>query len=145
MAEASPARLYATSVGGILVVAGIAGFFYSSSFGTPGAVDEMLGTFAVNGWLNLLHILTGAIGLLVAGFAPRRYAFWLGIAYLGLAGWGFTLGEGESMLDLLPVDGGNNLLHLTLGLLGVGAALGTPKDEAKRPASEKPLNAPAKA
>ena len=151
MAEASPARLYATLVGGVLVVAGIAGFFYSSSFGTPGAVDELLGTFAVNGWLNVLHFLTGALGLLVAGFAPRRYAFWLGIAYLGIAGWGFTLGEGESVLGLFPVDTAGNILHLALGALGVAAALGTPKggdtpkDGSRRPAPEKPLNAAVRA
>ena len=74
----SPARLYATAVGAALVVAGIVGFFYSASFGSPGEVDEVFGVFAVNGWDNVLHILTGALGLLVAGYASRRYALWLG-------------------------------------------------------------------
>ena len=76
------------------MIAGIAGFFYSASFGSPGEVDDVAGLFGVNGWHNLLHIATGAIGLLVAGFAARRYAFWLGIAYLGIALWGFVLGGG---------------------------------------------------
>ncbi len=63
MTEATPARLYATLVGGALVVAGILGFFYSSSFSTGNAVgresDEVLGILSVNGWHNLVHIATG--------------------------------------------------------------------------------------
>ena len=39
----------------------------------------MLGAFDVNGWLNVIHIGLGAIGLLVAGFAARSYALWLGL------------------------------------------------------------------
>jgi MYXO-CTERM domain-containing protein len=124
---ASPSRLYATLVGAGLLVLGIVGFFYSASFGSPGKVDDALGILAVNGWSNTLRILTGALGLLVAGFAARRYALWLGIAYLAIAIWGFALGGGEAILDLLPVDTGENVLHLALGLLGVGAALGTPR------------------
>lgn len=126
MDDAGPAMLYATLVGGLLVVAGIVGFFYSASFGSPGEVDDALGVFAVNGWDNVVHILTGALGLLLAGFAARRYAFWLGIAYLGIALWGFVLGSGESILGIFPIDTADNVLHLVLGLLGVGAALGTP-------------------
>src|SRR5215213_6725540 len=131
--DASPAKLYATLVGGVLATTGILGFFYSASFGSPGEVDDALGLFGVNGWHNLLHVATGAVGLLVAGFAARRYAFWLGIAYLGLALWGFLLGGGESILGFLPVDREDNLLHLGLGVLGVAAALGTPRAAASVP------------
>jgi Domain of unknown function (DUF4383) len=121
----SPARLYATLVGGLLVVLGIVGFFYSASFGSPGQVEDALGVLSVNAWWNVLHIATGALGLLVAGFAARRYAFWLGLLYLVLAVWGLALGGGEALLGLLPVDTADDLLHLALGLLGVGAALAT--------------------
>lgn len=122
----SPARLYATLVGAGLIVIGIVGFFYSASFGSPGEVDDMLGIFAVNGWANVLHILSGALGLLVAGYAARQYSLWLGVVYLALALWGFTIGSGNSILGFLPVSTGDNLLHLVLGVLGVGAALSTP-------------------
>jgi hypothetical protein len=123
----SPARLYATLIGAALVVFGIVGFFYSASFGSPGAVDDVFGAFPVNGWLNLIHIATGAIGLLVAGYAARRYALWLGIAYLLIAVWGFLAGSGDSLLGLVPVDTVDDFLHLALGLLGVSAAFATPK------------------
>jgi Domain of unknown function (DUF4383) len=122
----SPARLYATAGGALLVVIGIVGFFYSASFGSPGEVDEMLGAFAVNGWDNVLHVLTGALGLIAADYASRRYALWLGGFYVALAIWGFTIGSGEAILGFLPVNTGDNLLHLALGGLGVLAALGTP-------------------
>jgi hypothetical protein len=125
--DASPAKLYATLIGGVLVIAGIVGFFYSASFGSPGEVDDALGLLSVNGWHNVVHIATGALGLFLAGFAARRYAFWLGIAYLGIALWGFVLGSGESILGFFPVNTEDNFLHLVLGLLGVAAALGTPK------------------
>ena len=141
--DASPAKLYATLVGGVLVIAGIAGFFYSASFGGPGEVDDLFGLFGVNGWHNLFHILTGAVGLLVAGFAARRYAFWLGVLYLGIALWGFVLGSGAHLvLGFFPVNTEDNLLHLALGLLGVAAALGTPKERLGPSApTERPLNA----
>jgi len=123
----SPARLYASAVGATLVVIGIVGFFYSSSFGSPGEVDRIFGVFAVNGWSNVVHILTGALGLFVAGYAARWYSLWLGASYVVIAFWGFALGPGEAILGFLPVDTGANLLHLVLGGLGVAAALGTPR------------------
>ena len=126
MEEASPARLYATLVGGVLTVAGILGFFYSASFGGPGEVDDVFGILAVNAWHNIFHILTGAIGLLVAGFAARQYAMGLGVIYLAIAIWGFLLGSGGAILGFIPVNTEADFLHLVLGLLGIAAALATP-------------------
>jgi Domain of unknown function (DUF4383) len=131
----SPARLYATLVGATLIAIGIVGFFYSASFGSPGEVDEIFAVFAVNGWANALHILSGALGLLVAGYAARQYSLWLGLLYLALALWGFAIGSGASILGWLPVNTGVNLLHLVLGALGVGAALSTPGAKRSEPAT----------
>jgi Domain of unknown function (DUF4383) len=123
----SPARLYASLVGATLVVAGIVGFFYSSSFGSPGEGGEVFGVFAVNGWSNVLHVLSGALGLYVASYASRWYSLWLGGFYVVVAFWGFALGPEEAILGFLPVDTGVNALHLVLGGLGIAAALGTPR------------------
>lgn len=131
----SPARLYATLVGAALVVVGIVGFFYSSSFGAPGEVDEVFGVFAVNGWANVLHILSGALGLFVAGYASRWFSLWLGTLYVAVALWGFAIGSGEAILGFLPVNTGDNLLHLLLGALGVAAALATPAKAKGSPAT----------
>ncbi|MFN8159899.1 MAG: DUF4383 domain-containing protein [Solirubrobacterales bacterium] len=126
MQGSSPARLYATLVGGILLVVGIVGFFYGSSFGSPGKVDELFGLLDTNGWLNLLHLLTGALGLLMAGYGARQYAIGLGVVYVVIAVWGFVIGSGAAMLGLIPLDAADNVAHLILGLLGIGAGIVTP-------------------
>jgi hypothetical protein len=139
MEAPSPARLYAAAVGAFLLVLGIVGFFYSASFGSPGAVEAALGVLRVNAWLNVLHIATGALGLLAAGYASRRYALAIGSLYTALAIWGIALGAGEAILGVLPASRGDNLLHLVLGLLGLAAAAGTPKRSAsKRPGKLEP-------
>ncbi|MFI5028779.1 MAG: DUF4383 domain-containing protein, partial [Solirubrobacterales bacterium] len=55
------------------------------------------------------------------------YAFWLGLLYLAICAWGFIVGSGESILGVLPVNAADDILHLVLGLLGIGAALATPR------------------
>jgi hypothetical protein len=132
MEAPSPARLYAAAVGALLVVLGIVGFFYSASFGSPGPVEHALGALRVNGWLNALHIATGALGLLAAGYASRLYALAIGVLYTGLAIWGFAIGPGEAILGFLPAAGGDEALHLVLGLAGLAAAAGTPKRKTSR-------------
>jgi hypothetical protein len=136
---ATPARLYATLVGGTLLVVGIIGFFYSASFGSPGEVDAVLGIFDVNAWHNLVHIATGALGLLVAGYAAREYALGLGVVYTIVAIWGFVIGSHESILGFIPINTEDNFLHLALGLLGLAAGAATPADERRR--SDRPETA----
>jgi uncharacterized protein DUF4383 len=85
MEPPSPARLFATLVGAGLMVYGIVGFFFDSSFARPDDLREALGLLSVNGWANSFHILTGAAGLLLAGFASRRYALWLTAVYAAVA------------------------------------------------------------
>jgi hypothetical protein len=132
MEGASPARLYATLVGGTLVVAGIIGFFYNSSFGGPGHVDDVFGILAVNGWHNVFHIVTGALGLLAAGYAARQYSLGLGALYLVVTVWGFAIGSGDSILGVIPVNTEDDILHLVLGLLGIAAGLSTPSVRSAR-------------
>jgi hypothetical protein len=133
MNDATSARLYATLVGGALVVAGILGFFYSSGFSTGKAVgresEEVLGILAVNGWHNLIHIATGLLGLAAAAYAARAYALGLGLAYTLVSIWGFLItndGLG-SLLSTVPVNTEDNFLHLILGLTGLAAGAATPK------------------
>ena len=127
MEGASPARLYATVVGAVLVIAGIIGFFYSASFGSPGEVDDVFGILSVNAWHNIVHILTGALGLLLAGYAAREYALGLGVVYLVIAVWGFIIGSGDSILGFIPINTEDDFLHLILGILGIAAGLATPR------------------
>ena len=129
MEERSPAQLYALIFGVVLVGAGIVGFFYSSAFGSPGKVDAVLGILDVNAWHNIVHIATGALGLLAfaGGYEyARKYAYGLGAVYIVVAIWGFIIGDGESILGFIPVNTEDNFLHLLIGIAGVTAGIGTP-------------------
>lgn len=130
MQTASPARLYATVVGAVLTIAGIVGFFYSSSFGSPGDVDEVFGILDVNGWHNVVHLATGLLGLAAAGYAARAYSLALGLVYVVVAIWGFVIGSGDSILSVVPINTEDNILHLALGVVGLAAGAASPAAEA---------------
>jgi hypothetical protein len=132
MDTASPARLYCTLVGAVLVIAGIIGFFYSAGFdtgvdGVAADTDDVFGILAVNGWHNLVHIALGVLALAVAGSTSRARAYCLGIGlvYVALAIWGF-IDSDNIILGLLPLNNEDNFLHLILGLTGLAAGAATP-------------------
>src|SRR3954447_15749298 len=119
MEERSPAQIYALLFGTVLVVAGIVGFFYSSDFASPGNVDDVFGVLGVNGWHNLVHIATGALGLAAfagGAYAARTYASGLGVVDIAIAVWGFIIGSGDSILGFIPVNTEDNFLHLLIGI-----------------------------
>jgi hypothetical protein len=118
MEAPGPARLYASVAGALLLVLGIVGFFYDASFTSLDDLAPALGAIDVNAWFNLLYVLTGAVGLLVAGVASRQYSLATGLLYTLLAAFG--LGTGR--------------LHLVIGLLGLAAVAGTPREK-RRPSS----------
>ena len=130
--RSNPSMLYAGVAGATLVVAGIIGFFYNATFTSDESVrDAVFGLLEVNGWHNVVHILTGVLGLLAfraGAHSARTYALGLGVFYLVVAAWGFMLGDGESILSIVPVNTEDNILHLLLGVAGVGAALATPAE-----------------
>jgi hypothetical protein len=136
----TPAMLYAGVVGAVLVLVGIIGFFYNAEFTSDESVrDAVFGILDVNGWHNVVHILTGALGLLAYGagvHAARSYALALGVVYLVVAAWGFIVGNGDSILSIIPVSTEDNILHLLLGVGGVWAAYATPAAQAVRPAAQ---------
>jgi hypothetical protein len=136
MDERSPAQLYALVIGATLVIAGFMGFFYNSAFTSNEADrDAVLGILDVNGWHNVVHLATGALGLLayIAG-AGRTYALGLGVVYLAVAAWGFAIGDGDSILSIVPVNTEDNVLHLLIGLVGIGAGLASENERRDRAA-----------
>jgi hypothetical protein len=130
----SPAQVYAFTFGLTLLLVGILGFFYTADFSTgdattePGGRDALLGVFDVNGWHNAVHILSGLAGLALAGswFGARLYALGFGVTYLLVAALGFAVGDGESILGLVPVNTADNWLHVAIALLGILAGILTP-------------------
>jgi hypothetical protein len=143
MDERPPAEVYALVIGLTLVVAGIVGFFYTASFSTGDSSerDAVLGILDVNGWHNLLHIASGAVGLFVAASyrGARIYALGLGVVYLVVAALGFIAGNGDEIFNLIPVNSEDNFLHLLIGIAGIGAGLATPARE-PQPATARPAS-----
>ena len=137
----SPAQVFALVIGATLTVAGIVGFFYNASFGSGDGTprDAVLGILDVNGWHNVVHIASGAIGLLVArsytARAPTRWG--CGAIYLVVALLGFLAGDGDEIFNLIPVNTEDNFLHLLIGL-GRGRRrpgdAGDPPPSTQRPA-----------
>ncbi len=134
MEESSPARLYCLLVGGVLVIAGIIGFFYEASFaaGDEVVADKVFGLLAVNGWHNLVHIAIGGLLLVAASGAARSAAIFVGALYLVLAVLGFVatgdggigfVAENGTLIDLVPVNDEDNWLHVILGVTGILAGL----------------------
>jgi len=143
MGERSPAQVFSVVVGITLVAAGILGFFYNASFGTGDGTerDAVLGILDVNAWHNIVHLATGAVALAVAGSygASRAYALLFGVVYLIVTLLGFIAGDGEEIFNVIPVNTADNVLHLLLGIAGLGAGLATPAHE-PRDAGARPVS-----
>jgi hypothetical protein len=128
----TPAQWYTLVFGAVLLLVGILGFISNSNFNTGQHLraDPFLG-FDVNGWHNIVHIASGAVGLLVIGSyrGARAYALGLGVVYLLVTLLGFIAGDGDEILNLIPVNTEDNFLHLLIGIAGIGAGLATPATE----------------
>jgi hypothetical protein len=138
--ERSPAQIYALVIGATLVAAGILGFFYSASFSTGDGTerDAVLGLLDVNGWHNIVHLASGAIGLAVVGSyaGARAYAFGLGAVYVLVLVLGLIAGDGDEIFNLIPINTEDNILHGLIAIAGIGAGLATPapdRRDATRP------------
>jgi hypothetical protein len=129
----TPAQLYALSFGAVLLLVGILGFIADSSFGSGSDVqgDDFI-IFEVNGWHNIVHILSGLLGLALWRRADtaRAYALGFGAVYLAVTIWGFI--TGDNVLWLLPVDTADNFLHLAIALTGLAAGLASTPERRRR-------------
>ena len=120
-----PAQAFCAAVGAIVACAGALGLvFGGADFATgDGIRGEEFIVFEVNGWHNLVHLLSGLL-LLALGSRPR-VAAWsalgFGLVYAALAAAGFA-GDRE-LLGLLAVDAADNWLHAVLAATGVGAGI----------------------
>jgi Domain of unknown function (DUF4383) len=124
ISDRTPAQLYSLLFGAVLLAIGAIGFAVDGSFDTGGGVqgDELI-LFEVNGWHNVVHVASGVLGIALAGSraGARAFALGFGAIYLVVAAWGFV--DGSSVLGLVAVNTSDNLLHLAIAALGLGAGL----------------------
>lgn len=95
----------------VLALVGIIGFVN----------DPVLGIFEVNTAHNLVHLLSGVIGLAMAArgtASARTFALIFGLVYAVVAILGFLtidpMAEHTMLLNLIEINGADNYLHLLL-------------------------------
>ena len=138
----TPAQWFCLLAGATLLLVGLLGFIADASFDVAGSADgDRLGNadgqlqgdgflgFEVNGWHNVVHILSGL--LLLSAFrsrkAARTVALVFGIAYALVTIIGLI--DGNDVLGFIPVNGADNVLHLALSAVAILAALASRGDD----------------
>jgi hypothetical protein len=130
----SPNRLIATIFGVVYLLVGVLGFFVTSGIGFFATQGANLIVFAVNPLHNIIHLLIGA-ALLAAGLksvpAARSVNTTVGGVYLlvGIVGL-FLL---NTSLNIIALNGADNVLHLASAVLLLGVGLSQDKAAATHP------------
>jgi hypothetical protein len=118
MEDKTLAQVYAMALGGVLVLVGIVGFFVEPSFGVGDSAQRgTLILFDINGWHNIVHLLSGIVGLAMAGTAARARLFSIGYGIVG---------DGGLLLSIIPINTADNLLHLVIAVTGIAIGLASP-------------------
>ena len=118
-------QLLALVIGAVYLLVGIVGFFvtgFDNFFGHD--TNETILGFEVNPFHNIVHILIGAAGLLLARTlaGARTYGWLLAVGYGATFVYGlFAVGQ---TWDFLSLNWADNWLHLVSALAGLAIALG---------------------
>ena len=130
----TPAQWYCLVFGATLLVAGLLGFAFDSTFDTGSNLNgsKLIGIFEVNGIHNLVHVATGA---LLLALSPKRAsakaaAVGFGVVYLLVTIIGVA--NGSDVLGLIPVNSADNLLHVAISVLGIVSGLVSSGDDSAR-------------
>jgi hypothetical protein len=127
----TPAQWYCLLAGAALLGAGLLGFIVDSAFDTGNGIDggKLLGIFEVNGWHNIVHILSGIV--LLAASPKRASAKAVAIAFGVVYGLVTIIGliDGSDVFGIIPINPGDNILHIALSLAGIVAGLVSDADD----------------
>lgn len=132
------AQVWALALGGVLVLVGLIGFLVEPSFAVGDSAQRgTLILFDINGWHNVVHLLSGIVGLAMAGTAAkaRLFAIGYGAVYVLVTILGFVVGDGGLLLSIIPINTADNILHLAVAVTGIGIGLASPVSTMRRPAA----------
>lgn len=124
-------QLAAQVVGAVFLLVGILGFIpgITSNFGTMGFAGHtsdalLLGVFQVSILHNIVHLLFGVAGVMMARTPgqAKSYLLYGGIVYLVLWLYGLIINL-NSPANFVPVNTADNWLHFLLGAGMVALAL----------------------
>ena len=138
MQDKTLAQVYAMALGGVLVLVGIVGFLVEPSFGVGDSAQRgTLILFDINGWHNVVHLLSGVVGLAMAGTAAkaRLFSIGYGVVYVLVTILGFIVGDGGLLLSIIPINTADNLLHLVIAVTGIGIGLASSAGAPRRVAT----------
>ncbi|MEE2524578.1 DUF4383 domain-containing protein [Pseudarthrobacter sp. J75] len=119
------------AVGAVFLLVGVLGFvpgitanFDQLHFAGHHSEAMLLGLFQVSALHNIVHLLFGAAGLMLARSAGGSKSFLLygGIIYLVLFVYGLVVPQ-DSAGNFVPLNSFDNVLHLLLGVGMVALAL----------------------
>jgi hypothetical protein len=124
-------QLAAQVVGAVFLLVGILGFIpgITSNFGTMGFAGHtsdalLLGVFQVSILHNIVHLLFGVAGVMMARTPgqAKSYLLYGGIVYLVLWLYGLIINL-NTPANFVPVNTADNWLHFVLGIGMVALAL----------------------
>ena len=102
--------------GWVLLVVGVVGFFN----------NPILGIFAVDTVHNLIHIVSGLVGIVMAGKgegSAKMFAKVFGAVYALVAILGFV-SSSDMILGLISSNGADNWLHVALAVVFLAVGFG---------------------
>ena len=118
-------QMLALAFGAIYLLVGVVGFFVTG-FGNFFAHDtnQTLLGFEINGMHNVVHIVIGVAGLLLARTlaGARTYGWLLAIGYGAAFVYGL-IAIGKAW-DFLSINAADNVLHVLTAIVGLAIALG---------------------
>lgn len=123
-----PAQVVAITLGIVLVVVGLLGLAYDTSWGTGESLrSRSLIGLAVNGWHNVVHLASGLLLLAGAGSNARSRALLRLFALTYLVVFVAGLADGDDVFGFMPANAGDDVLHGLLVVIALWAA-GVSKD-----------------
>jgi uncharacterized membrane protein YuzA (DUF378 family) len=122
-------QVLALVFGVVYLLVGIVGFFVTGIDNFAGhGQDEMLLGFMINPLHNIVHIVIGLAGLLLARTlaGARTYGWLLAVGYAAAFVYGL-IAVGKSW-DFLNINAADNVLHIATAVVGLVIALGPVRD-----------------
>ena len=113
----------ALAFGAIYLLVGIVGFFITGFSDFFGHTDKTLLGFEINGMHNVVHLVIGIAGLVLARTlaGARSYGWLLAVGYG--AAFVYGLFATDKDWDFLSLNWADNILHLATAVVGLVIAL----------------------